>query len=205
MPAHPFAVLRSKYSLAAFHRLCSDRIIRPEAVPLTSSNRSDLPKYTLSDCCLLRLIADSVTDWYPSAPPSPSTRYRLISAYLDLAQAVLEGERLAYLSGCSIDGYEQASPSCFPTASPLLAFLVFCVNFVIEVCQPGTSELAVKGSLQPLREVCQRSDLFTLRKYMVFAWTTAHFSRLGPLFCLQWSLILLKRKKKNAILRILQT
>uniref|UniRef100_A0A0X3NLM9 Uncharacterized protein n=1 Tax=Schistocephalus solidus TaxID=70667 RepID=A0A0X3NLM9_SCHSO len=169
MPMHPLAVLRSKYSLSAFHRLYSDRIILPEAVHLASPNRPDLPKYTLSDCCLLRLIVDSPTDWYPSVPPSPSTRYRLISAYLDLALAVLEGERLAYLAGCSIDGYEQSSPSYLPTASPLLAFLVFCVNFVIEVCQPGTSELAVKGSLQPLRDVCQRSDLFSLlNKALIF-------------------------------------
>ncbi|VDL93864.1 unnamed protein product [Schistocephalus solidus] len=169
MPMHPLAVLRSKYSLSAFHRLYSDRIILPEAVHLASPNRPDLPKYTLSDCCLLRLIVDSPTDWYPSVPPSPSTRYRLISAYLDLALAVLEGERLAYLAGCSIDGYEQSSPSYLPTASPLIAFLVFCVNFVIEVCQPGTSELAVKGSLQPLRDVCQRSDLFSLlNKALIF-------------------------------------
>ncbi|BHF68966.1 hypothetical protein SprV_0301200700 [Sparganum proliferum] len=162
MPAHPLVILRSKYSLSAFHRLYSDRILLPEAVPMASSNRSDLPKYTLSDCCLLRLIVDSPTDWYPSAPPSPSTRYRLISAYLDLALAVLEGERLAYLSGCSIGEYEQSSPSYLPTSSPLLAFLVFCINFVIEICQPGTSELAVKVSRQPLKEVCQRSDIFTL-------------------------------------------
>ena len=130
-----------KLSNGVFRCLQEDRIICPSVVlqPIEDNRQTaSLPKYNLTDSCLLRIInstSSSASLW--TADISPSTAYSLISVYLDLALALLAAEKAAFLSdaeSCFSDGFDEES-----NASPLAACLFFCYELLVEAGGIGGS------------------------------------------------------------------
>lgn len=111
-----------RLSGGVFRYLQSDRILCPSVVL-----RNDKHLFTLTDTCLLRIAS--------STNVAPSTAYRLVSAYLDLALSLLAAEKTAFFADAGSHFSESEEEESFARddpSSPLLACLVFCFEFLIE-------------------------------------------------------------------------
>ena len=141
----PDSDLIYRLSKSVFRHLQEDRIICPSVVLQPSEDRRQtnrIPTYTLTDSCLLRIISSNSASFW-TTEVSPSTAYSLVSAYLDLALALLAAEKAAFLSdaeSCFSEDYEEQ-----PDESPLLACLIFCYELLVEAGEVGGSGANLRG------------------------------------------------------------
>lgn len=126
------------FSNSVFRYLQADRILLPSAVLRSQGDTQQstgVPVYTLTDSCLLRIIStsSSTSPWMTEV--SPTTAYRLLSAYLDMSLGLLSAEKAAFFAGMDSWFTETLEEGALvgDNHSPLLACLVFCYDLLVEV------------------------------------------------------------------------
>ncbi|KAM7542768.1 hypothetical protein Aperf_G00000000453 [Anoplocephala perfoliata] len=163
LTAHSVALVDSdngivyQLSGSVFSYLQNDRILCPS---VGLRNRKCL--FTLTDSCFLRIAS--------SANVAPSMAYRLVSSYLDLALSLLSAEKTVFFADAEshFSKNEEEESLARDSHNPLLAYLVFCYEFLIEAGGSPSRRLNIVSHLIAGSPDCGTGALSLVNKALLF-------------------------------------